>query len=437
MPRSSARSRATGVGVVVSLVVAGGLSACSHAESPEQATAGSSSASASPSDDRYQPTDKDLAAIRTALRTRSRAVLTKDRRAFLSVVDRSDPRLVASEKALFANLTAMPLESYAVKVAPTYFPPVGVGSRTTALMPLALEEVQVRGVDRAPAGYPVQISWIRRGDTWLIAADRSPDPGIRHEAADSRPWFGEPITVRSEGDTVVLVDRSNAARADPLLAKVRKGIETDARILGIEPRFSVLVDASANGAASKMNTVDDEEAAAVSFQAFSRQVDGDYRGIAGSRIKINPGQIAAIVDDDRVLRHELVHFLTAGRGVTPIWVSEGLAEYVSRSPYGPSDHYYPAEVHRRLQRVADQGPPESGLFGLDPMEDYVLSWCAVIYLVRARGMATFRRFADDFTGEGDAFGDSELPTLLRRHYDLGPRELRDGTATLVRSLHSQ
>ena len=46
-----------------------------------------------------------------------------------------------------------------------------------------------------------------------------------------------------------------------------------------------------------MNTVDDREAAAVTFPVFGMNGDGNYTHLAGVRIKVNPDAAEAIADD--------------------------------------------------------------------------------------------------------------------------------------------
>jgi hypothetical protein len=394
--------------------------------------------SASAEDDgHYQPTDADFAAIRAAAAKRSTAVMRDDRTAFLSVVDRSD-ELRKQQRVLFANLTRLPLASYAVRVAPTYLPPEGVHGDEIALRPLALERLQVRGVDDRPASYWVDLTWVKRGDRWLLASETGADTTSRRQAGASRAWFGDPVTVATRGDTVVVVDRKDRAEAPVLLDRLRADIDSDADLLGVPSAYDVLVDATTNGGATTMNTVDDEEAGAVYYSAPAFTIDDEHAGAAGSRIKINPKQIDRLRDDDHLLRHEVTHFLMSGRDPrAPTWVSEGLAEYVGYAPRTPRDFVFYADAYRGFRQQASDGPPISGTFGLDPSVDYGLSWFTVTMLVDRSGMSAFLNFVGDFEDSTRVDGDDLVNELLRRHYGITETQLHRELAAYVEELRHQ
>ncbi|MEZ5093804.1 hypothetical protein [Nocardioides sp.] len=276
---------------------------------------------------------------------------------------------------------------------------------------------------------------MKRGDQWLLGAEGSRTSATRSRPADSRPWLGGPVVVRSEGGTIVVVDADQQAQARPLLEAVRRGIRVDAEVLDMAPRYDVLVDATSNGDATKMNSLDDQEAAAVTFTVFSRPTDHRPARLAGTRIQANPDHVGYLLDDTEVLRHELVHFLTVHDGPQPRWVGEGLAVYVSRAPAGPGDLRYPTATYDDMMKVAALGPPASGSFGLDPQVDYLLAWCSVTYLVDLHDVATFRTFSRAFQPErGRPFPDLQVPDLLDRFYGITSEQLDRGTAQVCRSV---
>ncbi|MEZ5096953.1 MAG: hypothetical protein R2731_13115 [Nocardioides sp.] len=387
----------------------------------------------------FDPTEEDFAALTAVLRTRSRAVRQRDEKLFLSVVDRRDPSFVRTERTLYANLTSLPLAHYSVDAVPDYLVPDPVPGASALLAPSAVEHVKIQGVDVRPAGYAVRLTFVRRGDRWLIGGERADDQGTLNEAGVARPWFGPALATRVEGTTVLALDRRREARADELMSSLRSGIASDAEVLGMKPTFDVFVDATSRGALSKLNTLDTaEDAAAVSFAAVTLDPADDRPSrYAGERIKLNPHYLDDLVGDEQVLRHELTHFLMSRYGSVPRWLSEGLAEYVARYPHPPSDWAFPPDYYRRIQQVAGDGPPVSGLFGTEPFEDYTLSWCAVSYLVRSFGMTRVKEFIGDFRPTGaDVYGDDQVNRLLKKHFGISRAGFVGGTAGATRSIRS-
>lgn len=350
---------------------------------------------------------------------------------FLSVVDRTDPDLVEQETRLFQNLRRLPLESYRIDAYEIYLLPEDVDGATVTLAPRVVEQVQIKGVDTRPAGYEVRLTWAQRDGEWLISAESTATDSrvTASQAGETRPWAGAPYVVRSSGGTVLALDASARARADDLLSAVRSHLEYDARVLGMEPKYRVFVDATANGAVNRMNPVDDEEAGAVTFPALTlRRAPGLPRALAGMRIKLNPDLLDSLIDDEHVLRHELAHYLTRTIRVSPSWLREGLAEYVSHDPHEPASWSYPVSAWKQVQNAAPQGPPVSDLFGMSPTVDYTLAWCGVTYLVDEFGMSRVLAFMRSFRGSAlSPLGDNELDHRLRQHFGISRRDLVAGT----------
>ena len=207
--RAGARAPMTGPALVLALALL--VSGCRFGG--DAADPATPDASASPSTQqeptgpaRYQPTDEDYAALVATLGVRARAVRTDDLSLFLSIVDRRDRSFVEEQRTLFANLTALPLTRYFLDAEADYVPPAEVQDAEVALSPTVVEHVQVTGVDVRPAGYDVHLTWVKRGERWLLGAEESSTYQTLNAAGTSRPWFGRAIAVRSDGPTVVLTD---------------------------------------------------------------------------------------------------------------------------------------------------------------------------------------------------------------------------------------
>ena len=428
--RSVIRARRAAASALVAALLLGSA-ACGGDDSTgsgpgEPATSGATSASAA-EDGPYQPTDGDRAAIRDLLDARATALADRDEDAFLATVDGADEDLVADQRTLFANLTQLPVASvdYLVEDA-AGLPPAEVEGDDPTFRPSVIERVRLDGVDRAPVGNTLEDTFVKRPEGWLLGAETLAGDYPDGEEPQSWPWGGGvPIASARVGDLLVLVDREDRSTAAALAEVVAEDIRHDAEVLGMAPRYDVLVDATTSGSVRMMNTLDDSEAAAVTFPVFALGADGDATRLGGIRIKINPEQVDAYATNDFVLEHELTHFLVFRRsGAWPTWLSEGLADYAATQPLdfdqGPAgvDASYLDGLRRAL--------PTTAKWGLDPQADYVIARAAVTYLADTYGtrrvLALGRAYEQAYDG-GDA------DQLTRR---LLPRTLGLSEADLVR-----
>ncbi len=200
------------------------------------------------------------------------------------------------------------------------------------------------------------------------------------------------------------------------------------------PRYDVLVDATSSGSVRMMNTLDDSEAAAVTFPVFALDQDGDSTGFGGMRIKVNPEQVDAYAANEFVLKHELTHFLTFRHaGAWPNWLSEGLADYVATQPLDFEQG--PAGVDRAYLDGLPRSLPTTAKWGLDPQADYLIARAAVTYLADTYGvpkvLALGKAYEDVYDG-GDA--DQLTGRLLPKTLGLGEADLVRETWALLDTL---
>ena len=181
-------------------------------------------------------------------------------------------------------------------------PPANVAGSDPVFRPTVVEQVRLRDVDRSAVGNPLEDTFVRRDGHWLLGAESLPGSYVDSEEPQSRPWAGSvPIAVARSGDLLVVVDQEQSDAAGALADTVVGDIRFDADVLGVPAAYDVLVDATSVGEVTKMNTVDDREAAAVTMPVFGVNGDGRYTSLAGIRINV-PEDATAVAESTHVLR---------------------------------------------------------------------------------------------------------------------------------------
>lgn len=285
--------------------------------------------------------------ITRLLDARAAAVRGRDQRAFLAGVDPRSPRFLAAQRRTFANLADVPLADWSytlVRTGAFPLPPVadaGGTARTAA-------EVQLRyrlsGYDARPVVSTAYLTFTHRAGHWYVAADDDGAAAGRRTAVQL--WDqGRVTAVRGRhslvlglGGTATL--RGYAADADLAVPQVQQAWGR-AGWPG-----SVVIEAPRTldqlGALLGANPAD--------YQGIAAVTTGELGGSAAApadRVIVNPAAFGRLSAFGRqvVLTHETTHVATrlATTGHTPLWLSEGFADWVA---------------YRRSGRTAPQIAPE-------------------------------------------------------------------------------
>ncbi len=377
----------------------------------------------------YEATPQDFAEIEKLLARRAKAIERGDRRAFLATLDPGNAFLRKSQLDLFWNLQALPLSSISYRSGDFAADDAADIGDAPEVRPDVEESVQLAGVDRRPVGNDLEMTFVRRSGRWLVGNER--DTG-ELGASGTRPWYGVRIAVVQRGELVVIADQSNAALLDELASRAEFHLGDLAIRLAVPGRRAVLIDATSTGVPTALNS-EGSEAAAIAYSVATP----NGQQVAGWRIKINPTQVKRLVDNDWLLRHELVHFLAKDFiDAAPLWVREGLAEYAGLLPYSLDDLEWPTRTARRL-RNAKIVIPQSGTWHADPSLSYPIAHAAMTVLGNARGMAGIRELIRTYktvqgnVGKLDTQPDWATPEVLRRVYGFGVPELTKRTRALI------
>ena len=384
----------------------------------------------------YDPTDEDEQALRELMDARERAVKDRDLRAFRATVDPRQPKLLAAQTVLFRNLQRLSLDTFRYDVTTTYLVPAHVPGRDPVLHPQVLEQLQLTATMTRPVSNKLDLTFVKRGDQWLVGAGRPPGAKGSVEDPQERPWFGGPIAVRRDGKLTVLVDEDSQDQLAGLTDVVQAGVQRDADILGVDVDDRVLVDATSNGQSEDFGAGVEEQVAAVTFPIVSTDLEGKATDIAGTAIKINPDHVEELMDESQLLWHELTHYLLFEySGSSPVWLVEGVAAWVEYQPTELSGLVIPDDLYDRVQRPPHQLPTKGVFYG-KPDVHYLIGQAAVQWLVERGGTGQLLDLMKVYDRLYDGVNtDAVTPRALRRVYDISEKELVDGTWATLASAH--
>jgi hypothetical protein len=206
-------------------------------------------------------------------------------------------------------------------------------------------------VDPAPTTRPLLLTFARRQGHWLLAADDA--VGVDGTRTWRGPWEHGPVVVRRGRFGLVLAHPGNAHR----LAAFAAGV--DAAV----PRVRQAVGGTWSGQVAVLIPDDQREMSElvgehlvlgkIAAVAVADTVDPTSGQARGQRVVVNPANLDRLGALGRrvVLQHEVTHVAT--RGVTgpgtPIWLVEGLADWVGYLGSGLPARLVGDELRRQLR----------------------------------------------------------------------------------------
>ncbi|MGW0733304.1 hypothetical protein [Streptomyces sp. NPDC002851] len=295
--------------------------------------------------------DSATVAVERLLARRAEAVLERDEAAYEATAAPGGPAARATE---FGHLAQVPLRSWEYRLTRL----VLAESGATASVEL---RYRLDGYDRAPVTVERTVRLERRGERWSVADERSADKGVR------QLWEqGEVTAVRGERSLVLGVGRSRdqlrgyAGLADRAVPAVR-----DAWGRAWAGRVVVLVPGSLDGMAGLLG------APAAGYQGIAAVTTGEVGGggqAPADRIIVNPEAYDVLSDFGKqvVLTHEATHVATRAytSAATPLWLSEGFADWVGYRGSGRTAAQTAPELHQAVRRGQVPGAlPDDKAFG--------------------------------------------------------------------------
>lgn len=382
------------VGPLLALVVVTGV--CTAAV-PAQVRLGVAAPSAAP--ESAGRTDDAVAArlagVRSLLDRRAAALLQRDRAGWLAGVDPAATALRTRQAAFFRNAAAVPFGTWRYSVDP--------GDEAGRAEPGGAWTVRVtlhyalRDVDPAPTARPLVLTVRQRGERWLIAADDRVAPGGARSWRG--PWEHGPLLVRRGKASLVLAHPANAARLATFAAVVDAAVPRVRRVIGASTpaRVAVIVPDDQREMAALVG--ERLVLSAIAAVATADSVDPVHGRALGQRVVVNPANIdrLGVLGRQVVIQHEVTHLATRGwtGPGTPIWLTEGVAEWVGYADSGLPARQVGDELRAALRGRWRGTLPTTGDFrGESPRLAlaYEEAWSACRLIARRVGPAGLLRF---------------------------------------------
>jgi len=282
---------------------------------------------------------KPDAAIQAVLDQRAQAVLHHNEKAFLSTLDPTATAFRAAQRQVFDNLADVPLASWSYRLQRTgAFPLAPAADSTRQVATEVAFDYELRGYDTTPVASTAYLTMSQRGGHWYVASQTDGEPAGRHTAVQL--WDQGRVTIVSSAHSLVLGQSDQqvlrpytelADRAVPVVGHAWPGkwpgkavvevpgSEADmAALLGVQPSayqgIAAVTTAELHGPRAR------------------------HASAPADRIIINPQAFAELSPLGRqvVLTHELTHVATRAdtTPLTPLWLSEGFADWVGYSATG-------------------------------------------------------------------------------------------------------
>ncbi|MGW6275937.1 hypothetical protein [Kribbella sp. NPDC055071] len=367
------------------------------------------------------------AQIDLVLAGRATAVLKGDLRGFLAAVDPKQPALVARQRLLFTNLRKFGFTKLTYLAADERQVPeltkYGPGAFTTRVM----MRYQLAGLDAKPVQTDLGYTFVRRGDAWILVEDSAIDAELSRDG-HRQPWDFEEVAVVRRGKVVVVVDQRERALGQKI-AQVSQGAVDAVRrhwprpwngavmvVAMAEPRVMAVLWSSGSGAGWTI--------AAKAVTLYDGEPVGPRRTTpVSSRIVVNPA-VRKQLDKD-LLAHEMTHVATTPIGsYVPIWLVEGLAEYV-RCASIEDDPQWTVDPYRKQVRTkylpGMKVLPAQAEFDADGDRAYGQSWWITSYLESKLGEKGLASLYTDLAQHNTSA--TAYTTILKKHTGKTPAEL--------------
>jgi hypothetical protein len=370
-----------------------------------------------------------VAGIQQALDRRARAVLDADAGAFARTVA-GPPDFRQQQATWLGNLRQLPLGELSYTIDPAQLVRDGDDYWVVVQEHLLLE-----GYDAVPV---VSLDRYRfrpgakRPDRMLLTSVSDVEWEAAHEVRP-QPWDLGPVQVRSGAGVLGIFDDGSVAASGRLVRSVERGLDQVGAVVPYEWSRTVVVYALSDPAyLAGIPDVPGGDPDELDGVAFPVSAAPGNQTLAATRFALHPDMLDRPGPArDRLVRHELTHVALGSRDDgAPVWLSEGLAEYVAARPMSPADRRVPAAAVRAAQ-AGFTDLPDDAAFN-DPADDaatdthYALAWWACEYLARSLGEPVLWDLLD-LVGAGGV----DVAGTLRDNVGLWPGKLAERAGDLI------
>ena len=372
--RPSGPATCAALAAVLALALVGCADDGRDAAAPPATPSGTGTPAVDEPDVSGMPVPADLARVFTrVLDRRARALIEADRAGFESGLG-PDPRFRAEQRRYFTNLRQLPLASLTfrleraslVRERDDYWVVVDVGTELSGF-----DQAAVHTLDR----YRFSRTGGRR---FRLTSVRDPEWEKANDA-EGQPWDTGRIHVRSGSGVLAVLDGGTLDEADRVVDAVERGIaDVRPRVPYGDWNGSVVVYALSD--TRFLESLDDltGDPTAVDGVTVSLPASPRNQLVVATRVVLSPQALSdgGPMRLERLVRHELTHVaIGVHDDRAPLWLSEGVAEWVSVRALAPEDRTIdPAAVAAAEAGELDRLPEEAEFEGSDPDVAYALAW---------------------------------------------------------------
>lgn len=383
------------------------------------------SATATLSGDRI-PKNGPVKAVRRLLDDRASALRGGDRAGFLASIDTAAEPLASSQREFYDNIRGADLASwsYLVDADSASHKSTKGGDRWSYDVYVSYS---LDGLASRPAISTERVTVVERTEGWRFTKISAADQHVE-------PWdIGKTTSVHDDRIVVLGVGtpkaklrkiQRQAADAVPAVDDVWDGDWARGSVIVVPPDTET--------AAKLSDTSNVASLAAVATGASAVDGSGDLQH--WDRIVVNPAAWKKMSDTGRsvVLAHELTHVATGSLGAVPIWLSEGLADYVGWKGKGVAMRSIAREVTKDVEDgdVPSDLPVEREFRGDDPDQAYEEAWLAAKYVVFRYGEDKLVELYREMAKQPDASKKSQSKAL-EATLDVSRSEFRHGWQSYV------
>ncbi|MBA2952468.1 hypothetical protein GON03_20820 [Nocardioides sp. MAH-18] len=369
-----------------------------------------------PDADATAPADV-AAAVRAALETRAAAVRDGDAEAFRRTVGGSRA-FRAEQQTWYANLTQLPVGRLRYRLDPASLVRDGDGYWVTVTQVLQLD-----GYDAAPVTSPDRFRFgpVSAAGRARLTSVTDPEWEAAHDV-QAQPWDLGRIDVREGFGVLGVFDAGSVGAADAIVASVETGISDVSAWVPYDWSRHVVVYALSDPTflqgLEDVPGDDPGDLDAVSFPAGE-----------GTRFVLNPRVLGRSEPEvDRLVRHELTHVAVGTHDdAAPVWLSEGLAEWVSVRPIPPEERRLPDSALKAAERGTVRDLPDDRTFNDDDSQaHYGLAWWAVESIANSYGEQAPWTLLDAVSVPG-----ADVGSVVRDQLGLTTRELAQQAVLLI------
>ncbi len=329
-----------------------------------------------------------MSAAQGLLSARAKAVMARDKSLWMATVDDTASAFRGRQSVAFDNLIKLPLGQFAydaVELAPALAETRAQRVGPQAWAARANGTYSLAGYDRAPRPFEATYTLVQRPGGWRIADDTD-------GATPLQMWDLARMTVL-QGTSGIVIGNAPESRMRDYIATADSAVRRVTGVWGTDwnSRVVILTPSTTDEFVKLLMRTSDDGLDQVA--AITQGVVGLGERAQGDRVVINPQAFTALQPLGRrvVITHELTH-LAARSSTTrpvPIWLSEGMADYVGYSGLGLPRTRVAAE----LLGIVRQGKGPKSLpndADFDPAKTkiapfYSASWLAVSRLVDLYG----------------------------------------------------